>query len=148
MPHLKRRSFLQMIGAASVAPALPSIPAGATAAARTGSHSQMLWASVHARAGSAAKCVGVAKSWGISAHAAQGVMAKMGYSTAFAVQGATRLSRSTPSVAAPLTRRSGAPKLRARSLKRNLERFIPEDESVPDHATELVDDSVADDENI
>lgn len=97
MPRLNRRFFLQLTGAAGLAPAIPALPARAAVAAPAGATtSQMLWASLHAQAGTAPKLARVAQSFGLSAKAATGICAKVtgvhlaAASTAKASQTATK----------------------------------------------------------
>ena len=78
MPKLNRRFFLQLTGAAGLAPAVPALPARAAATAKaTAPTAKLLWASLYAKAGSQAKLAGVAQSLGISGHAARGISAKL-----------------------------------------------------------------------
>ena len=113
MVKLNRRSLLHLIGAASLAPALPSIAAPARAA----TPAQMLWASMHARAGSQAKFASVAGSFGVSPTAARGIGAKALGARALAYQGARHLARGT-ATASPM------PSLRRRLARLDLERVL------------------------
>ena len=78
MPELNRRFFLQMTGAASLASALPAMPARAATTAPASAHTaKLLWASLYKRAGSAAAFQSKAQSLGLSASAAHGVSSKI-----------------------------------------------------------------------
>ena len=92
MPKFNRRSFLQMIGAASLAPAIPSLPAQA-ATAGGASHAQLLWASMYRRAGSASKFARVTQGLGISATTTQRLQAKLVGSRVLMAEGAVRAQR-------------------------------------------------------
>jgi hypothetical protein len=59
MPELNRRRFLQFAGAAGLAPIMPALPASAAASSGTVTSSQMLWASLYAKAGNAQNAQGI-----------------------------------------------------------------------------------------
>jgi len=104
MPEFNRRRFLQMASAAGLAPALPALSLPATAAPVGTATSRMLWASLSARAGSAARFTGVAQTLGIPSQTAQGVYAKAIQSQVFASQGASgirQILQPKPPTAAP-----------------------------------------------
>jgi hypothetical protein len=115
MPKLNRRNFLQIVTAASVAPALPALPARAAVASQGAVHSKMLWASLSARAGSAAKFAGVARSMGLSTQTAQGVYANVARSQIVAAHRVSRLGRT------PLSVRTNAPRVARRPERPSLE---------------------------
>lgn len=76
MPNFNRRGFLQLLGAAGVAPLLPALPTRAMATTAGGSISKALWAGIYAKSGSVPKFAGVAQSMGLSNAAIQGVSAR------------------------------------------------------------------------
>lgn len=106
MPKFNRRSFLHMIGAASLAPAIPALPARA-AATGGATHAQLLWASLYGRAGSASNFTRLTKGLGISAHTAHRLQTKLAGSRIVLAKGAVRANsaaRPTPqTVKAPAT---------------------------------------------
>ena len=73
---INRRSFLQVLGAASLAPILPALPARAAVASGGASASKALWASLYANSGSMSEFMGVARNMGLSNTAIQGVSAR------------------------------------------------------------------------
>lgn len=81
MPNMTRRTMLGWVSALGLTPALPSISvtatASATAAAGTAGTSRLLWASLHANAGSAARFASVAGSMGVSRASASGIAAQL-----------------------------------------------------------------------
>lgn len=90
--ELKRRRFLQLIGAASVAPALPAVPPPVAMTAR-GSHAQMLWAGMAKKAGSAAKLAQITQGMGVSSQASVGVFGKLAQAKLVAPQTVANLAR-------------------------------------------------------
>lgn len=125
MPELNRRFFLKMAGAAGLVPVLPALPAAASGGATS---SQMLWASLYARAGSAQGFAGVTQTMGLSGQAAQGVYAKVIGSHALAAQGATQLSRVVRPAPAVVAAPSSAKAVNRRSIAAEIDRFLAEDE--------------------
>ena len=127
MPELNRRRFLQVVGAAGLAPAIPALPVQAAAAPRAATAAQLLWASMYARAGTAQNAVGVARSLGVRSAAAQGVYANAVQSAAMVAHGATRLGRvaSARSAAVRMSPARKAPN--PRSMRMDIERLIGKD---------------------
>lgn len=76
MPSFNRRGFLQILGAASIAPLIPTVPMRAAATGAVPSTSKALWAGLYSNAGSTSKFVGIAKGKGLSNAAIQGVSAR------------------------------------------------------------------------
>lgn len=76
MPDMNRRSFFQVLGAASLAPFLPALPAQPAAAASGASVSKALWSGIYAKSGSASGFVHTARGMGLPATAIEGVSAK------------------------------------------------------------------------
>lgn len=74
MPSFDRRKFMQLLGAASVAPFAPAMPVRAARA--SASLSKALWAGIYAKSGSAENFVHVARGMGLSNSAIQGVSAR------------------------------------------------------------------------
>lgn len=77
MPALNRRRFLQFASAAGLAPMIPTLPARAAVASGAATSSQMLWASLIARAGNAKSATDLASAMGIPQKSAQGIFAKL-----------------------------------------------------------------------
>ena len=94
MSQINRRLFLQMASATGLAPALSSLPARAAVASGAQSTSQMLWASLGARAGSASNFAGLAGSLGVPPSASYGVYSKITATRMVAAQGAIKAGRS------------------------------------------------------
>lgn len=111
MPKLNRRNFLQFASAAGLAPALPGLAATAAPAAAApagASSAQMLWASIYARAGTAAGFGQVAGSMGLPPAAAAGVAGQVVQHQALTASVASRvLQTPRPGAISPLT--SGGP---------------------------------------
>ena len=119
MPNLKRRRFLQFMGAAGIAPALPAVSVQA-ATSGGASHAKMLWASLHANAGTTAKFAQIAGKMGISGQAAAGIIAK---TSSIQMIGARSVMRLRPR-AAQSSLKSG----QSDQLKDRLKRWVFEDE--------------------
>ncbi len=104
MPNLDRRGFLNLLGAASVTPLLPALPARAVAARAPLSASKALWAGIYGKSGSVPEFLKVARGMGLSNSAIQGVSARsIGVKVAVAAaQPVTGLATRT----APATRES------------------------------------------
>jgi uncharacterized protein (DUF1501 family) len=128
MPNLNRRRFLQMTGAAGLAPALPAMPAAAVASGPA-THAQLLWASLHARAGSAAGFADVTRLMGLSSQAAQGVYANVARLNVVTAHAATRLNR--VSAPRPMARKTSAPSPKHRGLEQRVRRFVGETYDTP-----------------
>ncbi len=122
MPKLNRRRFLQVATAAGLSPALPAFSGGAAAGTGTASHSQMLWASLHARAGSPQAFARVTSSMGLTPRAATGVSAKIIQGRVLTAHSAARVNR----LANPARPRSvgSAPQPDQSALRRRLDRFL------------------------
>jgi len=99
MPKLNRRRLLQMIGAAGLAPALPAVPVG-SAVPRAVTPAQMLWAGMHARAGSGPEFIKVARSIGVAPKAARAIYAKLPAARVLAAHGGAQLARPAASASA------------------------------------------------
>ena len=105
MPQLSRRGFMHIIGAASVAPALPALASQAAARPAALSASKALWKGLYAKAGSKAAFVGVAQNMGLSGPAIAGIGARtlgVGISAATTGGVAARTGVGTEPVHAPL----------------------------------------------
>ena len=77
MPKMNRRAMLRMIGAASLAPFLPALPARAAMhSAPAASASKMLWAGIYAKSGSGARFARVAQGMGLPQASVRGVAAR------------------------------------------------------------------------
>ena len=128
MPKLNRRRFLQVATAAGFAPIVPALPARATIAAPAGlTASQMLWGSLHARAGSMQNLGSLTRSMGISTKATQGIYARVIQNHAVTAHGASSLARvarpaPTPLTATPTTRATSP-----REIKIDLDRLLDDD---------------------
>lgn len=137
MPQLNRRRFLQMAGAASLAPAIPALPA---AAPRGVTSAQMLWASLYAKAGNAQSANGIASAMGISTEAAQGVYARL-VQTQMLTAHSTGILRHT---ARPIPATAPtAPVAKSQSIKVDLKKLLTENEIEPDET--LMNDEITDD---
>jgi hypothetical protein len=140
MPQLSRRRFLQVASAAGLVPALPAFPASVTAATTRGlTASQMLWASLQARAGSAQNLGRMTQSMGISGEAAKGVYTKLIQNHAVTAHGAASLSRvARPAPMAAPAGLSTAPTAKVaqtQPIKVDLKRLLSED--VEDHSDQI-----------
>ncbi len=98
MSSFNRRRFLQVAGAAGLAPMLPSLPTRAAVASSGATNAQMLWASLYGQAGSAPAFAGLTGQMGLSSTAAQGVYAKLGGTQVLAFHSAVRASPSMPAI--------------------------------------------------
>lgn len=124
MPQLNRRRFLQMAGAAGLAPAIPALPAAAPRGATT---AQMLWASLYAKAGNAQTANGLASAMGISSEAAQGVYARLVQTQVLTAHSAGLLrhtARPLPT-AVPTTPTTNA--VKSRSIRVDVKKLLTED---------------------
>ena len=122
MPELNRRRFLQFAGAAGLAPIMPALPASAAASSGTVTSSQMLWASLYAKAGNAQNAQGIASAMGISTEAAQGIYAKLVQNQLLTAHTANTLRgtlRSVPAQAQPATEA-----LRPKSISVDIEKLL------------------------
>ena len=122
MPELDRRRFLQFAGAAGLAPIMPALPASAAASSGTVTSSQMLWASLYAKAGNAQNAQGIASAMGISTEAAQGIYAKLVQNQLLTAHTANTLRgtlRSAPVQAQPATEA-----LRPKSISVDIEKLL------------------------
>ena len=122
MPELNRRRFLQFAGAAGLAPIMPALPASAAASSGTVTSSQMLWASLYAKAGNAQNAQGIASAMGISTEAAQGIYAKLVQNQLLTAHTANTLRgtlRSAPVHAQPATEA-----LRPKSISVDIEKLL------------------------
>ena len=138
MPKVNRRLFLQMAGAAGLAPAIPALPAGGLMANGATSTSKMLWASMGARAGNASHFAGIAGSLGVPPKAALGVYSKLGAKQVLATGGMARVARSarprpvvantaTPSLGAGLKASPGVKSTTAKAPGINLRKMLADD---------------------
>jgi hypothetical protein len=141
MLEMKRRRFLQMIGAAGVAPAVPTMPAR-TAVTATGTHSQMLWAAMYKNANTGPKVVGLARTMGISTNATVGVYTKLVQANVLVARTAMNVGRTVRSASAintaPVAKVAGR-----KTIKVDVVKFLTQD----DDDQVQIDDSV-DDENV
>jgi hypothetical protein len=132
MPELNRRRFLQVVSAAGLAPVMPALPVSA-AAPRGVTTAQMLWASMHARAGSVQNAVGVARSMGIHSTAARGIYTKLAHSGAMAAHGASHLGRVAHARPAPVRPAPTGQAPHARSFQVDMDRVLGRDlENTPE----------------
>ena len=132
MLEMKRRRFLQILGAAGVAPAVPALPARAGVAA-TGTHAQMLWAAMYKNANTGPKVLGMAKTMGISTQATVGVYTKLVQANMLVARAAVNLGRTARS-ASVLNAAPVAKATRAKSIKVDIVKFLTEDAEHEDHA--------------
>ena len=141
MPKVNRRRFLQVTGAAGLAPLVPALPARA-AVAGTATTSQMLWASLFARAGNAGSALEVAKSMGVSRSVAKGIFSKLAHANILAAPGAQMLGHvaksTTPAnvVAAAQPAKSAPRRLTRADLRKWLEEPVVDQDSMADEVTE------------
>ena len=119
MPELNRRRFLQFAGAAGLAPIMPALPASAAASSGTVISSQMLWASLYAKAGNAQNAQGIASAMGISTEAAQGIYAKLVQNQLLTANTLRGTLRSAPVQAQPATEA-----LRPKSISVDIEKLL------------------------
>ena len=126
MTQLNRRRLFQVIGAAGLAPALSAFPARA-AVSGTATSAQMLWASLYAQAGSGQQFVALARNFGISPNAAQGVYAKILGSRVLAAQGMRAMAPAAHPVPAVVHAKPSATSLWRRSLGVEVEKVLKDD---------------------
>ena len=138
MPELNRRRFLQFAGAAGLAPIMPALPASAAASSGTVISSQMLWASLYAKAGNAQNAQGIASAMGISTEAAQGIYAKLVQNQLLAANTLRGTLRPAPAQAQPVTEA-----VRPKSIKVNIEKLLGD---APEEAAEPVEPAPVADE--
>jgi hypothetical protein len=126
MVELKRRSFLQMVGAASLAPALPALPASGGVVAQGGTTAQLLWASIYKRAGSVQAVAGITRTMGISSTATQGVVGKLLHSNLVVAKSAANTGRAVRAAKSePVTQAVQGPRVQF-----DLEKFLTEEPDV------------------
>ena len=126
MPEFHRRTLLQMLGAASLAPALPAMPARAAASSAV-TPAKLLWASLYANAGTPENFRGLTQSMGISAQATQGVQARLAGTRLLAAHGAVRVKsavRPVPAAAVHTPAVTKAPKIPKAHLRKALEQTL------------------------
>jgi len=127
MPTVNRRHFLQIAGAASLAPAMPALSAGGSTTAGGLTTSQKLWAGLYARPGSTQNIAGIAQSMGISDGAAHSVYSRLVQTRVIAAQGAVKIAR-TARVATEVSNVSSAKQVMKRpTIKVDVKKFLTED---------------------
>lgn len=136
MPQLNRRRFLQLAGAASLAPAIPALPA---AAPRGVTSAQMLWASLYAKAGNAQSANGIASAMGITAEAAQGVYARLVQTQMLTAHSTGILRHTARPIPAPSPT---APAAKPQSISVDVQKLLTESEIEPDEI--LMNDEITD----
>ncbi len=129
MPNFNRRSILHMMGAASLAPAMPAL---STRAAATGgaTHAQLLWASLYKNAGSAANFTRITSGLGMSAATAQRMHAKLAGSRLLLANGAVRVQSAPPPAPRAVKAPSAAKPNPKRALSDIRRRFVEGDEDL------------------
>ena len=125
MPKLNRRNFLQFISAAGVAPAIPALPASAAPAGMTSS--QMLWASMLSRPGTARNAAGLARTMGISTSTVQGIHAKLIQSHLLAGHGASTLGHIARSGGTPMKTHTTTQVANSKPFRFDLRKFLTDD---------------------
>jgi len=144
LPSFNRRGFLQLLGAAGVAPLVPAIPARAAALGGGISTSKALWASLHANAGSTGKFVILAKGMGLSNATIQGVSARsIGVKIALATAPNALTKTGTPKLGMP-TVPKGKPLKIVQNIKRALKREILNDIEDETPAADIPEDHSGD----
>lgn len=132
MPEFNRRRFLQIAGAAGLAPVVPAFPSAAASPALTSS--QMLWASL-CKQNAALECA--AHTMGVSGAAANGVVTKLVQANVVAVQTAANMTRAVPSTPVisklPSMKAVQAPSVQVDVVKFLTEDRLDEDETVKEH---------------
>jgi len=117
LSNINRRGFLQVVGAAGLAPFLPAMSTPTAVAGGGASASKALWASLYANSGSVSEFVAVAKNMGLSNTAIQGVSARsIGVRVALAASTETLTNVSANKARMPLD--VGGENLEARSSVR------------------------------
>jgi hypothetical protein len=133
MPKFNRRHFLQILGAAGLAPALPALRAPA-AVSGGATHAQMMWASMYARSGSAAKFASTAQTMGLSDVVARNVYARIAQSPVLTTQSLVRAAKpATPAA------RASTQALKPQSAKLDLREIFREDEVEENDVVEQTD---------
>lgn len=129
MLKLKRRRFLQIIGAAGVTPAIPALPAGAAepAPAPVARHSQMLWASLAKQGGTAPSMVGVSKAMGVSGTATRGICAKLVQANLVSARHAANIGHVAVKSVRAVKQASGINVMSGPRLKVDVVKFLTED---------------------
>ena len=147
MPNLNRRLFLQMTSAAGLAPVLPALPANSAVVARSASSSQMLWASLFAKAGNVKSAADVARTVGVPNAVAKNIYTKLTAANIVAIPGSQVLgqaSKSAPHVSsAPTT--SPAPKIaKSKATKIEMREWLLDDQEdeVEFEVTSVTEDEV------
>ena len=141
MPKFNRRSFLHMIGAASLAPLVPAMPAKA-AAGGGASHAQLLWAGLYKQAGSTSNFTRVTKGLGISTTTAHRIHAKLAGSRIVLAKGASGVRtavRPAPRTMKAATKAEPSSKKALSDVRKLLK------ENTEDNATSPQDDTDQDD---
>jgi len=141
VPDFSRRGFFQLLGAASVAPFLPTASRAALAGEAVSS-SKALWTGLYANSGSTAKFVRVAQGMGLSNGAIQGVSARtIGVRIALATA-----TEASVDAGAKTLRRSLAPRPDRTHVRRKIrgvvEHLLSEEDKAPlDELMELTEES-------
>lgn len=130
MPEPNRRRFLQFAGAAGLAPIMPALPATAAASSGTVTSSQMLWASLYAKAGNAQNAQGIASAMGISTEAAQGIYAKLVQNQLLTAHTANTLRGTLRPTTTAVPAGASSEVLRPKSIKVDIERLLGEEQEV------------------
>lgn len=133
MPELNRRNFMQIAGAASLAPMVPALPAAAATPSSGLSSAKLLWKGMYAQAGGTGQMAGVAKSMGVSGQVVRNVVAKTVHGQAIAVQTARRFGNAKRVGPASAKARPSRTCIDAKKIKANLKTFLKE-EKVEDPA--------------
>lgn len=134
MPQFNRRGFLQLAGAASLAPVLPTLPARAAAASATISPAKALWAGIYAKAGSTGQFVEAARGLGLSQSAISGVSARtLGVRVAVRAVAQTMPPAHTTSLPAPMRAKPAALK-RPCDVLRRIERVLTVEDQAENEA--------------